>query len=74
MVGEDDHPGDRAASCGDGRGQRVTDQLGAGVTGKRPPDQSAGVQVNHSRQVHEAVGHAQVGDVAHPALIGAPRR
>jgi hypothetical protein len=71
VVGVEHHPRNGAATGRDGRRQRVSGQLGAGVLGQGPADQPARVQIQHGGQVQEAVGDPQVGGVAAPALVWA---
>ncbi len=57
----------------DGQLQRRTHQLRVHARRHRPAHHLAGVQVQHHRQVQEAAALADVGDVAHPGLVGAAR-
>jgi hypothetical protein len=54
----EDHAVDPAAPCGDGRVERVDDEVGAHVGVDGPADQAAGGDVDDGGQVAEPVADA----------------
>lgn len=53
----------------DGRQQRLKDDIRGLPCLHRPPDDAAGEEIEHDRQIGEAFVGADVGDVCHPGLV-----
>src|SRR5450759_143786 len=68
-VGMEDHSRRRPA-VGDSHIQSGRDELGAHMVGNGPPDQLAGIQVDHGRHVRPAVPRLHVRDITAPLLVG----